>query len=332
MNTLKKGFTNGVKRLCLLAAFTAIVAGGVFAQTNYSGTYQILTNRGMALDIEGTDKTRDGLRVVTNTSQRNAQSQQWRIARQSDGDYTITNVLSGKLMDVSGGSTANGVEVIQYPANRPVSKNQLWRITAVGGEVKITSVNSGRVLDVSGNNAAPNTRMIQWQDQNSANQRFKLEPINTTAGSSTSGSSGGSSSSSASSTTSSGIPATTGELIVTGLEKHNGKYIFSPAMMIGSNTVLLAADNCSGTRTRDDLKFFPARISNGRAVLKVWNVTGDYNLMSYNGNHNVSGSFLYVYDTPVVTATTIDSAIDGGIFTNLRFTNGKGTVVFVPYN
>jgi hypothetical protein len=141
-----------------------------------SGTYNIITNRGMSLDIEGSDKMRDGLLVVTNTSQGNAQSQQWRIDQLSDGTYTITNVLSGRLMEAKDGATGN-VDVVQNRAANPVGAHQRWRITAVGEEVKITNVNSGRVLDVHSNNPAVNTRMIQYSDNNAVNQRFRLVSV-----------------------------------------------------------------------------------------------------------------------------------------------------------
>lgn len=61
--------------------------------------------------------------------------------------YEISNVNSGKLLDVAGGSTAPGGGVIQYHDGN--TANQRWRLTPTGdGYFTIYNVNSSLVLSM----------------------------------------------------------------------------------------------------------------------------------------------------------------------------------------
>jgi len=58
-------------------------------------------------------------------------SQQWRLRPLTGGAFTVVNRNSGKVLDVSGGSTADGVALIQYSDRG--STNQQWTFRRVGG-------------------------------------------------------------------------------------------------------------------------------------------------------------------------------------------------------
>jgi hypothetical protein len=87
--------------------------------------------------------------------------------------YNVRSVLSGKLVDVYGASTAAGAQVIQWPANGGL--NQQWQFVDVGGgSFKIVSVNSGLVLDVYGASTQAGAAVIQWPWNGGRNQQWQL--------------------------------------------------------------------------------------------------------------------------------------------------------------
>jgi hypothetical protein len=72
----------------------------------------------------------DGARVVQTTADGRA-SRQWQLRPQTDGVFLVVNRNSGKVLDVSGGSTADGVALIQY---RDIGgSNQRWTFHRVNG-------------------------------------------------------------------------------------------------------------------------------------------------------------------------------------------------------
>lgn len=124
--------------------------------------------------------------------------------------YIVTNRNSGKCLDVSGGSTADGADVIQYTCNG--GANQRWRIedqandtancgtadgtnlqqwswlnnncqkfrlihTATGGWVRIVNENSGKVADVANCGTADGTDVRQWSWLNNNCQQWQLTPV-----------------------------------------------------------------------------------------------------------------------------------------------------------
>ncbi len=90
--------------------------------------------------------------------------------------YKLTNRNSGKVLDVSGASTANGATIIQNTANG--GANQQWSETAVsGGYIKFVNRNSGKVLDVSGASTANGASVIQYTDNGGTNQEWSLVSV-----------------------------------------------------------------------------------------------------------------------------------------------------------
>ena len=51
-------------------------------------------------------------------------AQKWKDTHDSNGYVTLTNVNSGKVLDVYGGSSANGANVQQYSSNNTYA--QKW--------------------------------------------------------------------------------------------------------------------------------------------------------------------------------------------------------------
>jgi hypothetical protein len=88
-----------------------------------------------------------------------------------DGTYRIIARHSGKALDVTGGSTADGANVEQWTYNG--GANQQWTLTNLGsGQYKIIGVGSGKSLDVANNSTADGANVDIWSYSGSNNQRF----------------------------------------------------------------------------------------------------------------------------------------------------------------
>ena len=90
--------------------------------------------------------------------------------------YTLVNRNSGRVLDISGGSTANGAIAIQYSNHH--GTNQQWSIAAdTAGYYKLANVNSGKDLEVSNSSTANGGAVDQWSSTSGANQEWNIVPI-----------------------------------------------------------------------------------------------------------------------------------------------------------
>jgi hypothetical protein len=91
----------------------------------------------------------------------------------ANGSRHLTAANSGLLMDVSGGSTADGAAVIQWTATG--GGNQTWTLTRVTGNVyTLTGTGSAKCLEVPDNSTAQGTRLDIWTCNGGANQQWAL--------------------------------------------------------------------------------------------------------------------------------------------------------------
>jgi len=94
-----------------------------------------------------------------------------------DGTYKLINWNSGKALDVSGASTANGASVIQWTYGG--AANQKWSLTSQGnngGYYSLLAAHSGEALDVSGGSTADGASVIQWPWGGGSNQIWQVVP------------------------------------------------------------------------------------------------------------------------------------------------------------
>jgi len=83
---------------------------------------------------------------------------------------------SGKALDVTGISTADGAPIQQWAPHG--GNNQLWRLMpAADGAFTIASVHSGKVLDVEGASRNDGARVIQWAAHGGPNQLWRMVPV-----------------------------------------------------------------------------------------------------------------------------------------------------------
>jgi hypothetical protein len=88
------------------------------------------------------------------------------------GWFRLVNRRSGKALDVSGASTADGGKIIQYTSSS--AANQQWRfLPNADGSFRLAARHSGKVLDSPGG-SAQGTQLVQWQDTGGDDQRWKL--------------------------------------------------------------------------------------------------------------------------------------------------------------
>ncbi|GIF98223.1 RICIN domain-containing protein [Catellatospora citrea] len=86
--------------------------------------------------------------------------------------YRVTNVNSGKVMDVIGQSTADSAEVKQYTWNS--GANQKWAFEdAGGGYYRLRNMHSGKCLDVASGSTANGANIIQYACGTGTNQQWQ---------------------------------------------------------------------------------------------------------------------------------------------------------------
>ncbi len=104
------------------------------------------------------------------------QHNRWNLVTLNNGYFKIVNVQTGKVLDVTGSSTANGAKVIQWGSNG--GNNQQWKLVSLGnGEFSIEARHSGKVLDVEGAGTGEGAQVLQWTWHGGDNQRFYLEEV-----------------------------------------------------------------------------------------------------------------------------------------------------------
>ncbi|WP_016954576.1 RICIN domain-containing protein [Catenovulum agarivorans] len=93
----------------------------------------------------------------------------------TNGTYVLKNAHSGKVMDVSGRSTADGANIIQYTQTN--ANNQLWDVTNVNGNYSIVSVYSKKALEVYNFDSADGANIVQWAYWGGPTQLWTLDAL-----------------------------------------------------------------------------------------------------------------------------------------------------------
>lgn len=87
--------------------------------------------------------------------------------------YTIASKVSGKVLDVTDVSTADGAKIQQW-TNYSAS-NQRFRLESTcDGYYKLTAIHSGKVLDVPSASTAAGVQLQQWTDNGTDAQRWRI--------------------------------------------------------------------------------------------------------------------------------------------------------------
>ena len=142
----------------------------------YNGKFMIVStiNNNFVFDIQGGSKANGAnLQIFKG----NGTDAQWfNISYYSSGYYKITNVKSGRVLDVSCGRSADRTNVRQYNWNK--SKAQLWRIQQnADGSVTFHSwLDDNKVLEIDNSKMANKTNVhIMTYEKRLKRQKFTLD-------------------------------------------------------------------------------------------------------------------------------------------------------------
>lgn len=92
----------------------------------------------------------------------------------ADGNYTITSAFSGKCVDITSASTADGAQVQQYQCNGTGA--QKFALKNMGsGWYRLLNTNSGKAIDISGASTADGAKVQQYTDNGTLAQRFSIK-------------------------------------------------------------------------------------------------------------------------------------------------------------
>ena len=96
------------------------------------------------------------------------------------GTYKISSVNSGKVVDVSGVSQADGAIVHQWQYVGGL--NQQWQVEALAdGTYRLTAKHSGKRLDVKNAGTTDGTAIWQWPSNDTCAQKWRIEQAGTNA-------------------------------------------------------------------------------------------------------------------------------------------------------
>ncbi|WP_316814183.1 RICIN domain-containing protein [Pedobacter heparinus] len=150
--------------------FTKPLFGPAPTASIANGKYKIIAKHsGQALVVKDAS-TANGARIVQWTYADNGvNNDQWTLTQiGTSGYYRFINVLSGKDMAISGGSTEYGAGdigiAIQWPYNAAYPWNDEWALIPVSaGYYKVIARHSGLCLNVAGGNNTLGAQVKQWK-------------------------------------------------------------------------------------------------------------------------------------------------------------------------
>ena len=101
--------------------------------------------------------------------------QTWNIAPVGDGTYSISNIATGKVMDLFNGSAANGTKISQYPWFG--NDAQMWRIEPTSdGFYRVLSKGTGTALTLPNGDKAPLAQMQGFAPSGGDEQEWEFRP------------------------------------------------------------------------------------------------------------------------------------------------------------
>jgi pectate lyase len=95
------------------------------------------------------------------------------ISIDTNATYAIINVHSGRAIDVTDWSTADGAPLQQWGYGTPQDNRHFRFVSSGDGWYRLRNVHSGKVVDVWGWSTADGAEIRQFTDLNGANQQFR---------------------------------------------------------------------------------------------------------------------------------------------------------------
>lgn len=142
-----------------------------------NGVYRI-TNASSRKVLNTRDCSGNQLAKITQTTYSGKDCQLWRFEYAGEGWYKITNQVSGRALEVPGGSKEN-VQV--HIKDVKDNDSQLWRLIEEGskGELQLVNKASGKVLEVFGGSTNNGAAVLQTRYTGKTRQRWMVAAVNT---------------------------------------------------------------------------------------------------------------------------------------------------------
>ena len=164
------------------AANLTMIAG-VWAYNNNQSQKMVVQSNGQVSSWDGSGTVAaagDAGRAFAFTNGRSGQT----LTLSSTGDHLtsaplagpITVKSTGKVLDITGNSSANGALLEQWDNNGGLNQHFTFN-QQPDGAYQIVASNSGKVLDVTGNSLADGTAIEQWVPNGGQNQEFRVEAV-----------------------------------------------------------------------------------------------------------------------------------------------------------
>ncbi|MDR2947652.1 MAG: DUF4981 domain-containing protein [Prevotella sp.] len=155
---------------CLIfLSFLLLSFKGFSQEINPDILYKIVSPSGLVIDNLNVSENASNLYLAKND--KNSRGQMWKITKQPNGTYTISNPFIDKSIDNDNTTMGNGNPIIQWDTN-PSNGNQQWRITVTGTGAYSIVHRGGMALAYSGEDAE-GTRLYQMP---TSSQLWKLVP------------------------------------------------------------------------------------------------------------------------------------------------------------
>ena len=133
-------------------------------------------NSGKCLDLIG-GNTANGANINQWTYDYNGPNQRWALLPTENGNhFKLISYVSGKAMSIANDSTGNGAQLWAYDYAGGDTSQQFDLVPAGNGWYNIRNVRSGLVLDVAGFSTADNAMVQQYTNNNTSNQKWRLQP------------------------------------------------------------------------------------------------------------------------------------------------------------
>jgi N-acetyl-anhydromuramyl-L-alanine amidase AmpD len=159
----------------LLAKYTPEADDEIQFMSVPNGIYRI-TNVNSKKVMNTRDCSGNQLVRVTQTAWSGRDCQRWRFEYTGDGCYRITNLVSGRALDVPGGSK----QPVQIQLkDTKENDSQLWRLLEGGskGEYRLVNKASGKVLEVFAGSAHNGAAVLQSTWNGKSRQRWTLAVV-----------------------------------------------------------------------------------------------------------------------------------------------------------
>ena len=142
-----------------------------------NGVYRI-TNVSSRKVLNTRECSGNQLAKITQTTWNGAACQLWRFEYAGEGWYKITNQVSGRALEIPGGSKEN---VQAHLKDAKDNDSQLWRLIEVGskGELQLINKASGKGLEVFGGSTNNGAAVLQTSYTGKTRQRWTIAAVNT---------------------------------------------------------------------------------------------------------------------------------------------------------